>query len=264
VVTDSPDERRFWKRFGALAQRIDRHPSLVAAARRAREMLPGDAEFGDSLSTAGREQPHLIGRRLTALTAERPGLLRETGLSALQVWQALSEAQGRGRGVSDTAIVFTDLVDFSEWALEAGDDAALRLLRCLDDVLEPAVRDHDGEIVKRLGDGMMAVFEDPHAALDALFAVYRELDTVEAPGYDPRLRAGLHVGRPRRLGGDYFGVDVNIAARLAQSAGPDEILVSDRTAELLDGDGLSLKRKRRFKVKGAPRDMGAYAVSPAS
>jgi adenylate cyclase len=241
---------------------VDRNPALLAAARRARELLPGDAEFGDSLSTAGSRQPHVLGRRLSAMTAERPGVLRETGLSALQVWQALSEAQGRGRGTDDVAIVFTDLVDFSEWALEAGDDAALRLLRCLDDVLEPAVRDRDGEIVKRLGDGMMAVFDDPQAGLDALMAIYGDLHTVEAPGYEARLRAGLHVGRPRRLGGDYFGVDVNIAARLAECASADEILVSDRTAELLDGEALNMRRKRRLKVKGAPRDMGAYAVSP--
>jgi adenylate cyclase len=161
-------------------------------------------------------------------------------------------------------IVFTDLVDFSEWALEAGDDAAVRLLRCLDDVLEPAVRDRGGEVVKRLGDGMMAVFDDAPAALEALMVIYRELPQVEAPGYEARLRAGIHVGRPRRLGGDYFGVDVNIAARLAECASPDEILVSDRAGETLDGDAVRMRRKRRLKVKGAPSDMSAFAVSPAS
>jgi adenylate cyclase len=124
------------------------------------------------------------------------------------------------------------------------------------------VRDRGGEVVKRLGDGMMAVFDDAPSALEALLAVYRELPALEAPGYRPRLRAGLHVGRPRRLGGDYFGVDVNIAARLAECASPDEILVSDRTAGALDGGAVELKRKRRLKVKGAPSDMGAFAVSP--
>jgi adenylate cyclase len=261
-VAESDDDQRVPGRFASLVQRVDRSPTLLAAARRARELLPGDADFGDSLSTAGSRQPHVLGRRLSALTAERPGVLRETGLSALQVWQALSEAQGRGRGSDEVTIVFTDLVDFSEWALEAGDDAALRLLRCLDEVLHPVVRDRDGEVVKRLGDGMMAVFDGPQSGLDALLAIYGELPRVEAPGYQARLRAGLHVGRPRRLGGDYFGVDVNIAARLAECAAPDEILVSDRAAELLDGDAVAMRRKRRLKVKGAPSDMGAFAVSP--
>src|SRR4051794_38804330 len=261
--SDGEQEQRFRRRLAALVQRMDRSPTLLAAARRARELLPGDAEFGDSLSTAGSRQPHVLGRRLSAITAERPGVLRETGLSALQVWQALSEAQGRGRGSDEVAIVFTDLVDFSDWALEAGDDAALRMLRCLDDVIQPAVHDRDGEVVKRLGDGMMAVFHDPRAAFDALRAIYAELPGIEAPGYEPRLRAGMHVGRPRRLGGDFFGVDVNIAARLAESASPNEILLSDAAAQHVEGDGVDLRRKRRFKVKGAPRDLNAFAVSPS-
>ena len=47
-------------------------------------------------------------------------------MGALQVWQSLSEAQGRGHGDRDVAILFTDLVDFSDWVLEAGDDAGRR------------------------------------------------------------------------------------------------------------------------------------------
>src|SRR3954449_9095648 len=253
--SDGEQEQRFRRRLAALVQRMDRSPPLLAAARRARELLPGAAEFADSLSTPGSRQPHVLGRRLSAITAERPGVLRETGLSALQVWQSLSEAQGRGRGVSELAIVFTDLVEFSEWALEAGDDAAVRLLRCLDDVLEPTVRDHGGEAVKRLGEGMMAVFDGPQAGLDALMAIFGELDTLEAPGYDPRLRAGLHLGRPRRLGGDYFGVDVNIAARIAASAGPQEILISEAVRERLADDGaVRVRRRWRFNAKGTPAD----------
>ena len=66
--------------------------------------------------------------------------MREVGLSALQVWQALSEAQGRGRGDREVTILFTDLVDFSAWALEAGDTMAVDLLRQVAHVVEPADR----------------------------------------------------------------------------------------------------------------------------
>ncbi|MEA2437011.1 MAG: adenylate cyclase, partial [Thermoleophilaceae bacterium] len=114
-----------WKKLGARARELEQSPSLVKAARRLRESLPGDAEFGDPLSTAGSEQPQVVGRRLSALTEQRPGLLRETGLSALQVWSSISEKQGRGRGKERLAIVFTDLAAFSEWALKAGDDEAV-------------------------------------------------------------------------------------------------------------------------------------------
>jgi len=64
---------------------------------------------------AGSETPQLIGQRLTALTAERQSALREVGFSALQVWQSLSEVQGRGLGDEEVVIVFNDLVG-SAWA----------------------------------------------------------------------------------------------------------------------------------------------------
>jgi adenylate cyclase len=116
--------------------------------------------------------------------------------------------------------------------------------------------------VKRMGDGMMAVFGDSREALDALLDARTRLADVKADGYDPRFRAGVHVGKPRKLGGDYFGIDVNVAARLAEQASPDEVLVSDAALQDLDADSLKVKKKRRFKVKGVPDDLQAYSITP--
>jgi len=250
-------------RLARAARRLDKQPKLLTAAKLARELLPGDSRFGDPLSTAGREGPHVAGRRLSALTAERPGVSRELGLSALQVWQALSEVQGRGRGDEDLTILFTDIADYSTWALEAGDELALELLRDVCQAIEPPIEDRGGEVVKRLGDGVMAVFGDPQSAVAATFEGRERLQQVEVGGHTPRLRAGIHLGRPRRLGGDYLGVDVNIAARLTEQADADEVLVSDRVLEQLDSDGIEAKKLRRFKAKGAPSELTAYALKPA-
>ena len=254
--------RRARARIAAAAGRLDRHPKLLVAAKLARELLPGDSRFGDPLSTAGREQPHVVGRRIAELTAERPGLLREAGLSALQVWQAASEAQGRGRGERELAILFTDLVEFSTWALEAGDDAALDLLRDVGQAIEPPIKARGGTVVKWLGDGMMAVFDEPQGALEATLEARRRLADVGANGYQPRIRAGIHVGRPRRVGGDYLGVDVNVAARVASEASADELLVSDRALASLDADSLKVRKKRFFRVKGVPKDVTTFSVAP--
>jgi adenylate cyclase len=261
-VADETGSDGKWKKLAARARELEQSPSVVKAARRLREALPGDAEFGDPLSTAGSEQPQVVGRRLSVLTEQRPGLLREAGLSALQVWSSISEKQGRGRGKERVAIVFTDLAGFSDWTLKAGDDEAVRLLRDVDCAMEPAMREHGGEVVKRMGDGMMAVFDEPKDALDALLDARSRLLEVKADGYDPRVRAGIHAGKPRKLGGDYFGVDVNVAARLAQQASPDEVLVSDAALGDLNADSLKVKKKRRFKVKGVPDDLQAYSITP--
>jgi adenylate cyclase len=262
-VADERKKGGFWAKVTERAQRVEQSPALVKAARRLREALPGDAEFGDPLSTAGSEQAQVVGRRLAEVTSQRPGLLRETGLSALQVWESISEKQGRGRGKERLAIVFTDLASFSDWALKVGDDEAVRLLRDVDAAMEPAMRERDGKVVKRMGDGMMVVFGEPADALEALHDARDRLAEVRADGYQPRFRAGVHVGRPRKLGGDYFGVDVNVAARLAEQASPDEVLVSDAALRGLDTDSLDVKvkKKRRFKVKGVPDDLQAYSIT---
>jgi adenylate cyclase len=68
--------------------------ALLTAVKLLPELLAGDSRFGDPLSTAGRRGSHQIGRRLTELTADRPSLLREAGLSALQVWEGWRARRG--------------------------------------------------------------------------------------------------------------------------------------------------------------------------
>lgn len=249
-----------WSRIVEAARRVDRDPRLLRAARRGRGVLPGDSRYGDPLSTGGREPTQVAARQLSELTERSPGVVRELGLGALQVWQELSERQGRGRGEREVAIAFTDLVDFSRWALEAGDTLALDLLRDVGEAVEPAVRGHRGRIVKRLGDGLMATFDSAQDAVDAMVEARAALAEVTCDGYEPRMRAGIHVGRPRSLGGDLLGVDVNIAARLVEAASAGEVLVSDSVLERIETEELEIKRKRRFKAKGAPKDLEAHAI----
>lgn len=250
------------RRLAAAAQRFNRSPKLVGWARRTRERTLGDDDHIDHLSTARGRPSDRAARQLVALRGDEPGFAGELGLTALQAWQRLAESQDRGRGKVDVAILFTDLAGFSSWALEAGDRAALRLLREVGEAIEPPVLERQGEVVKRLGDGLMAAFWDAPCAVDAAFTAGERAAAVEVDGYRPVLRTGIHLGRPRKLGGDYFGVDVNVAARLSEAARPGEILVSDRALEQLS-PGTAAARKRRFSAKGAPPEMAAYSLSRA-
>ena len=242
-----------------MAAEDPRSSRVYRVAKMLREMLPGDQDLGDPLSTAGDKPSHLLARIVAETTPNRP-LARELGLGALQLWQALSEAQGRGRGEHDMAILFTDLVDFSDWALEVGDETALVLLRRVGTEEEAAIAGRGGEVVKRMGDGLMAVFPDAESAIAAAHEACYRVSALDVAGYRPRMRAGVHVGRPRRLGGDYLGVDVNIAARVAAAASADEVLVSGPACERLEDGAFELRRRRRFRAKGAPRELEVYAV----
>lgn len=245
------------------------NPGLIALVRRARRMLPGDPDFGDPLSAAGDGGARAAARAADRLLRDREAATREVSLATLQVWQALTERVS-GRPVNpEVTLVFTDLVGFSSWSLQAGDDATLRLLRRVAQVVEPPLLDAGGHIVKRMGDGIMAVFADPATALRATMAARDAVRNVEVNGYTPRMRAGIHTGRPQRIGSDWLGVDVNIAARVMERATRGGLIVSGETLECitpdeLDALGVTVKRLRRQvfapRASGVPTDLVMYRL----
>ncbi|HEX2088242.1 MAG TPA: adenylate/guanylate cyclase domain-containing protein [Solirubrobacteraceae bacterium] len=251
------------RKLAEALRRADGSPLLMRAVNAAREVLPGDPRFGDELSTAAGRPAELVARHLTEMREARPSAVREVGLTALQLWQAVSEKAGRGHGHEGAAILFTDLVGFSSWVLEVGDEAALDLLRAVSGVVEPAIREHDGRLVKRLGDGHMAVFGTADDAVAAALDMLDRLEGVEVCGHRPQLRTGIHVGHPRRLGGDYLGADVNIAARVMDAAKGGELLVSEAVVDRADCSAFELKKRRWFRAKGTPRELQVYSLQRA-
>jgi class 3 adenylate cyclase len=241
-------------------KRLNRDPRLLAIVRSLRKVLPGDDRVADPTTLSAEGQPRAVSRMLSEISTDQPGVLGEAGLGAIQVWQKISEAQGRGRGKTELAIAFTDLVDFSDWALEAGDEAAVDLLRDVSVAIEPPVKANGGEVVKRLGDGMMAVFKSAEGGLAAILEGRERLADLKVDGYQPQIRAGLHVGLPRKVGKDYFGVDVNIAARVADGAGPDELLISGATLDSIGRQAVSVQQRTTLEAKGVPGDFMVYAV----
>jgi class 3 adenylate cyclase len=202
---------------------------------------------------------------------DRDAATREVSLATLQLWQAITERVSGRPANAEVTLVFTDLVSFSEWALQAGDDATLRLLRRVAQVSEPPMLDSGGQIVKRMGDGMMAVFQDPATAVRATVEALEAVKTVEVDGYTPRMRAGIHTGRPQRIGSDWLGIDVNVAARVMERATRGGLIVSETTRGKLsvaevESLGVSVNRVRRQifapRQQGVPADLAMYRITP--
>jgi adenylate cyclase len=120
---------------------------------------------------------------------------------------------------------------------------------------------HQGRIVKRLGDGLMATFISPDSAVKAALDAQEAIREVLVDGYRPRMRAGVHWGRPRLLGGDYLGIDVNIAARVGDAAKAGQVLVSDSALMRIEAGEYRVGRQKRLRAEGAPRDMHVAAIS---
>jgi class 3 adenylate cyclase len=243
-------------------------PAVVAFLRRARRALPGDPEFGDPLSASGVGGPSAAARAADRLL-EREAASREVSLGALQVWHALTERVSGRPANREATLVFTDLVGFSTWSLSVGDEATLKLLRRVSQVVEPPLLEAGGHIVKRMGDGIMAVFSQPVTAVRAAIIARQAVKSVDVEGYTPRMRVGIHTGRPQRIGSDWLGIDVNIAARVMERATRGELVVSQATLERisdedLDSLGVQAKRLRRqvfaAKQDGVPADLVMYRL----
>src|SRR3954470_732242 len=233
--------------------------SLLQVIRAWREVLPGDPSFGDPMSTTGSDPARVLARRAWSANESRWTALSELGLAVLQVADWVGADLRPGHSDAEVAILFTDLVGFSTWALSVGDEDSLEALRRIDATITAVVEEHEGEVVKRLGDGTMAVFADAGCALSAAEAGLAEVGKLRVDGYEPQMRAGLHFGTPQPIGIDYLGVDVNIAARLCEAAQPNEVLLSDAVrSHLHERKGLS--RPPRRELDGVPKGLEIYSL----
>lgn len=259
--------------LSALMNVANQRPDVIEVLRRARHQLPGDPAFGDPLSVTGPGGARAVARAADRLVGDNPSAAREIGFGALQVWQAMLERLGRGKGTEEMTVMFTDLVSFSSWSLTAGDEATLDLLRKVAKAIEPPIAERGGQVVKRMGDGVMAVFPSADRAVQAAVAAKRNLADITVGGYRPRMRVGLHTGSPREIGGDWLGVDVTIAARVMEAGGNGKMMLSHTTLAALEPEtlaelGYTARPYRRSffaaPLSGVPEDLRIYRISSSA
>lgn len=126
------------------------------------------------------------------------------------------------------AVLFTDLVGFTEFTAELGDGAALAVLDVQAAIVDDVLAARGGRVVKELGDGLLVWFEDAHEAVDAACELMRKVEAARSAGSFPlSVRMGLHAGEVVERGHDVLGHTVNVAARIVQVAGPGELLASE-------------------------------------
>jgi adenylate cyclase len=158
------------------------------------------------------------------------------------------------------AIVFTDIVGFTEFTALQGDEAALDLLARQDRVVQETI-DDQGRVVKNLGDGLMLWFDDPCVGVRQALALQSRFEK-ESMAEDLPLwvRIGVHFGRPVRRGQDLVGHDVNVAARIVDLAAPGEVLVSEacigRVAE--QAPEIQFEEVGPTVMKGIPEPIALY------
>lgn len=114
-------------------------------------------------------------------------------------------------------VLFTDVEGSTELLTRTGDADALRRLSDLHDAIAEEVHQHDGRIVKSLGDGVLASFGSPRRAVTCAVAIQRALKGLNRSHPDDPLqvRVGMNAGEVVTEGDDVFGETVNAAARIS-------------------------------------------------
>lgn len=142
-------------------------------------------------------------------------------------------------------VMFTDIENSTVISQESGDQKWTQIVEDHFAMLDQTIKRHRGNVVKRLGDGTMTVFGSARDAIDAALEAQSAVSSTEL-----KVRIGLHTGDSLRRDGDYYGVAVNKAARIAGIAAGGEILVSAVTAELAGGQGGHFGPARTVSLKG--------------
>lgn len=225
---------RGWRDVGAPYE-VARAQALLARALR----TLGDADAADLELESALEEFRRLGARLDAEPAEAE----------------LAAATAR-RDVPVQAhrtFLFTDIVGSTTLAGALGDAAWEHLLAWHDATLRALVAAGGGEIVKSTGDGFFVAFEGAREALDCAAAIQRALEEHRrSSGFAPPVRMGLHTAEAVQRGSDYSGVGVHVAARVADLAGPGEIVASRETLEAAGrASGADLREVSLKGVTGA-------------
>ncbi|MBW3621601.1 MAG: adenylate/guanylate cyclase domain-containing protein [Actinobacteria bacterium] len=154
------------------------------------------------------------------------------------------------------AVLFVDIVGSTGRVSDAGDRSWTSLLRSFEAIVDKEVTGHAGQVVKSLGDGSLAVFDDPQAAVLTARALHREVARLGV-----ELRSGVHCGQVEVLGDDIGGIAVHIASRVMDAAPPRGTFVSSTVRDVLLGSGLVFAPAGTHVLKGVPGEWTLFELS---
>ncbi len=156
------------------------------------------------------------------------------------------------------AILFSDIVGFTELMGE-DETATLRILDANDRIHREVLTNHRGQLLKKLGDGMLASFDSVSDAVACAQAIQRSV--AQDGGF--QVRVGIHLGEVILADGDVHGDGVNIASRIQSEMSPGEIGVSKVVYDnIKNKDGLTATLLGERTLKNVATPMQIYSIDP--
>jgi class 3 adenylate cyclase len=165
-----------------------------------------------------------------------------------------------GEARAMATILFTDIVDSTVLARDAGDASWERTLAMHEDVVRGVLAGFGGREIETAGDSFLVVFASAEGAIRCGLALVGALGAIQLP-----IRVGIHSGEVVMSGDHIRGLAVHAAARIVARAGAGEVLVSGITRDLTEGaSGLTFESRGRHPLKGLDREHELFAAGSSA
>ena len=263
--------------FQALAEKAN---EMMRGLAQARAQLVGEHEAVKLQAASLEDLNRELEARVRTQVEEIERTRRLSSYLAPQVVHAITSGQttfAMGNARKQLTIVFVDIRGFTDFSDVAEPEEVIGFLNLYLSRMTDLVFKHEGTLDKFLGDGMLVFFNDPLPQPDhARRAVQMALDMREQAREMRRdwhletpfnLGVGIStgfvtvgtIGSEHRMEYTVVGTQVNLAARLVSVAEPGQIIVSQRTFELVR-DMVDAEQVGPLTIKGFQRPITAYNV----
>jgi class 3 adenylate cyclase len=239
--------------------------ALMATDSAAIHEALGDLLLASTEGGQGERVLHAV-LKMRSAPGEEEGELADEPALAVGLQSERSSFQFEREHISEMVMFFSDIQGYSKKAQILTPMQLSTLIQEYEKILLAHIEGHTGELVKRMGDGHMIVFERP---LDAVLSAIRlqkslrRFNRYRDENNRVVIRIGIHSGKVvRKAQGDVLGNAVNIASRLESSARPGSVLISDRIYEKVK-DSVHAREIGHITVKniaGAIRVFEPYEI----
>jgi class 3 adenylate cyclase len=164
---------------------------------------------------------------------------------------------------ADLAIMFTDVKGYTSFSSKSSLSEVMSMLKQHDEILKPVFEKHGGEVLKKIGDAFLVVFENHNNAVLAAIEVQRQLMNFNANIPEERklaIRIAINSGSVIRTENDVLGDAVNLASRLEGVGDAFEIIISEFTFERINRSIFDVELHGEHQLKGIEKTVKAYKV----
>ncbi|MDX1737274.1 MAG: adenylate/guanylate cyclase domain-containing protein, partial [Alphaproteobacteria bacterium] len=177
-----------------------------------------------------------------------------------KVQQASNPADAERKFV---AVLFTDIVNSTHNQQTRGEEWMMQVIRAHNEIIREAIHRYSGQEIKHTGDGIMASFPAVVNSVEAGLAMQQGVKKFSSalPDMAFQIRIGISAGEPIHENGDLFGTPVNMAARVMDKAGAEQVAVSGIVMEMCRGKPFGFQSVGQFELKGFEEAQTVFEVT---